>query len=171
MINPYVIIAVIGIWIASLTGTFFWRGNEVEQVTNAKWTQRELEQVAAANKLLKDTEEAYRIKESAWASAQADIVTKYTKEAQNEKSKNDIVIAGLRSGRQWLSFNQPAQAGSACGTDLPSSPTSLPGSNATQIIELPREIGANLYALASDADAFTDQLRTCQALIVADRAK
>ena len=171
MINPYVWIGIGAIWLASLTGMFVWRGNEVEQVTNAKWTQRELDQVTAANKLLKDTEESYRVSEKAWAANQAAIVTKYTKEQQDAKAKSDAVIAGLRNGSIGVSFTRPASPRCADSPNLSSTPASVARSDATETIQLPREIGANIYSLASDADAVADQLRTCQALIVADRAK
>ena len=171
MINPYVILGIAGIWIASLIGMFAWRGDEVEQVTNSKWEKAQNAELAAANKLLKDTEESYRAKESAWASVQADIITKYETEARNAKSKTDAVIAGLRNGSIGMSFPYPATPGSACGTDMPSPTPSVPGSHATASIQLPRETAANLYGLVSDANAVADQLRACQAIVIADRAK
>lgn len=148
----------------------YWHVSRVNRAVTAertKWedrTKAEAAQYAAEMKRL--TEEA-QAKEKAHASKLAEIGANYAKGLQNAEVIRRRDIASARDGALVLRI--PAGAcQSGPGTTGEVGPPA-PGRNGAKTIELPRQITSDLFTLANDADQVADQLRACQAIIIADR--
>lgn len=98
----------------------------------------------------------------------ADIDQQHQKAIENEKAIADRTIADLRSGairlRDKFAANEFIAAG---GIAAPGTCTGC--RDAAASIRLQSEDAGFLVRLASEADQVADQLRACQAVVVADR--
>lgn len=156
--NPYLLLGALVVWGLSLfaVGKYeYGVGVEHERVS---WQAKENAQLAAANA----TTARFRKKEQDAAAAIAALGEAHASNLEALEVRRRADVAAARSGA--LKLRIPA---SFCpdrgGVPDPAAPAT--GSNETQTVELPRDIGADLYALADDADEVATILGACQATI------
>jgi hypothetical protein len=96
----------------------------------------------------------------------ADLATKYEETRQNEKARDSIVIADLRSDvkRLRVSTNRPASGG-----HLPGAPASASGSNDQADETLAPAVAARLAERYADYNEIVGQLWLCQDTLRAER--
>lgn len=166
--NPWVLLG--GIVAALvLSATSFFYGRSVEHTAmQLEITIRENNQIREANAKIMELQSLARAKERDWTTRLANVSSKYEKEIQDGKAQRDRDIAAALSGgiRLRIPTAPCVEAGRSSAPEAPSSPGKRDGGATT---ELPREITANLLALADDADSIVRQLTACQAVVIEDR--
>ena len=115
----------------------------------------------------KEIEERYRAKEQASATALAAIANDYEGKLTDAQRKTTMALDAIRSGAVRL--RDPYAKTEACGSSAAEAVSSPGGRNGEKGSELSAEFGAFLYSEAARADAYTEQLAACQAVIAADR--
>lgn len=165
--NPYVILGLVIAWVASLAGVGYWQngaGHTAERVT---WQARENTELQAANAKIFELEEAARAAEAAHTTELDKIAQRHQREIADAEVQKEADVAAARAGRIVLRIPAPCKdPNGGEGTAA----TAAPGvGDGGATAELPREITANLYALADDADKVVRQLAECQAVVVEDR--
>lgn len=120
------------------------------------------EEVAALNAKAKKDDEAHQ-------AALAAIGAKYETTIAALKARRDRDVADALAGALRLSIPAgPAPAGGS--VQLPDAATGTAGSDGAARGELPRQVAADLFALADDADQVVEQLHACQAVVADDRS-
>lgn len=156
------------LWIASVVAVGRWQNKAGHTAEKAAWQARENKELVAANASILRLEEAARAQELKKAEELDVIAKNHQKEIANEKRQKDTDVAAARSGALVLRIPSPCQGAGGDQASPASAGAGLSDGGATA--ELPREITANLFALADDADAVVRQLGQCQAVIRSDRS-
>lgn len=165
--NPYVIIGLLVAWLLSATGVGWWQNAAGHTAERSTWQGRENKELVDANASIKRLEEEARDTERKHVLALANIDRRYQKELQDAEDQKARDVAAARAGRIVLRIPSPCKGPDGGAT---SGVASTPGSGDGQkTAELPREVAANLFALADDANAVVRQLTECQAVILDDR--
>lgn len=162
--NPWIIVGFVVALIVAAGGGYFF-GNSVGTTAEREaWEKRENTELQAANAKIHGLEEAARASEQAHAAAVATIGTQHAKEIEDARKQKEHDVADARSGALGLRIPSPCK-GSSGGISNPvaAAPSVRDGAETT---ELPREIAANLFGLADDADEVVRQLSSCQAVIL-----
>jgi len=166
--RPWLILAVAGFWLMSLTIVGFWQNNAGRQDERAVWQVRENEELRLANAKIIELNDTARNTERQHAEQVAGLSARYEKEKADVGKTKDAVIAELRAGHRSLRDPGAASfktAGSGTGkTDAAAS--QCDGGARSQLSQPTAEF---LVTLASEADAIVKQLTACQAVILADR--
>lgn len=170
MPNPWILLAVVLVWVASLTGVGYWQNDAGHVAERVVWQDRQVKEANDAATAIKAAEDAARAKENAWEVAVAQIAQNHEKELQDEKNQHDNDMAAAYSGSLGLRFSRStpvladsgAASGVAAGAGI---------GNGAETVELPRQVAASLFALVDDADGVADQLRACQQVVRADRSQ
>lgn len=110
----------------------------------------------------------YRKSEQDHKAALAAVGATYEKNLAAAKTRRDRDMADARSGSLRLSI--PASCAGADGSATSAAGAAPGGGNGPARTELPREVTANLLALANDADDLARQLAACQQVIQSDRS-
>lgn len=166
--NPYLIIALIAAWLASLVGVGYWQNDAGHVDERSAWQARENDELQQANTTITRLNTEAREKEAIHAQQLADVSTNYQKEIQHAKDQRNRDVAAARSGALVLRYDVAGQATDTSGAGAPGASTGRCDGQAGA--ELPREISANLLDLVNDADDVTRQLDACQQIVRADRA-
>jgi hypothetical protein len=167
-VNPYLILAAVLVWLASSAGVGYWQNQAGHAAERGKWQARENEQLTTANAKIMELQEAARAEERAKAQAVAAISEKYEKEKIDAAAQKARDIAAARAGALSLRIPAPSCPG-AGGGETGAAPAAAGERDGRAPGELPREVTANLLALADDADEVVQQLSACQAVVRADR--
>ena len=117
--NPYVILGVLLIWLASLAGVGFWQHKEGEQTIQVQWNKAN---EAQEKKIISLQEEAKKQEETT-ALAINSVATNYEEEKQNEKTHTDALISKLRSNA--LRLRDPGNRSSCSSVPSTSSGTTV----------------------------------------------
>lgn len=165
--NPWIIVGFLVALAGACAGGYFFGHSTGTTAERETWEKRENTELQAANAKVHGLEEAARASERAHAVQIASIGTQHAKEMEDARKQKDRDMANARSGALSLRISAPCKASSG-GIRAPAAPASGVGDGA-ETIELPREITANLFALADDADEVVRQLTACQAVILDDR--
>lgn len=134
---------------------------------DAKWGEREAKARVAYERKYAELNDKYRKEEKDHADAIAKLGAKLARDAAVAEERRKRDLADALAGR--LGLRIPASACGAANAAAPEAGARAGGSDGPATIELPRQITADLFTLANDADSVADQLRTCQAVIEADR--
>lgn len=168
MLNPWVILAVVLAWGASLAGVGYWQRHDGAQAEKSSCQADKLAANAASAKALAEANAATRAEEQRSATELALVEDEAVKGQEDAEAKRRHDVAAARSGA--ISLRVPATCpGSGAGSAPQTSP-GPGGSDGAATAELPREVTADLLALADDADAIVGQLAACQAVVKSDRA-
>lgn len=165
--NPWIIVGFLVALAGTGTGGYFFGHSHGVTGEREVWEKRESTELQAANQKIYALEEAARVAESAHALALAAIGTKHAKEIEDARKQKERDVADARSGRIVLRYPSPCKASSG-GISAPAAAAPSVRDGA-ETAELPREITADLFALANDADEVVRQLSACQAVIFDDR--
>jgi len=167
-VNPWLILGVGFVWLASLVGVGRWQNTVGHTAEKAYWLSKETKELKQANaKIIELTNEA-RAREQAYAGVLAAVTTDYERKLTDGKKQRDADVAAAHNGTFKLRFDR---ASPTCPS--PSGPAQTPsapgGRDGTETVELPGPIAADLLALVNDADQVADQLAACQAIVNIDR--
>ena len=167
LMNPWVLIGVAVAWALSIVGAADYWGGVQRDLERGEWVARDNAKLIKANaEILRLNNEA-RATEARRIDEMTILATSYSKGAQDAEERRRRDVAAARDGALVLRI--PAAACGAGGGEAGQTGPPAPGRDAPATIELPREITADLFALADDADAIADQLRTCQQIALNDR--
>lgn len=165
--NPWVMIAIGLAWAFSLAGVGFWQNDAGHTEERAAWVERENTELRTANSKITELNDKARAEEVAHANRMSGISTQYQKDLKNAQAQREKDIAAARLGSISLRFTPRSEnPGRSPGGETSASASGCDG-GATS--ELPREIVADLFALADDADQVAQQLNACQQIIKSDR--
>lgn len=168
--NPWAILGVVVLWIASLAAVGSWQNDAGHVAERDGWIKRENTELREANAKIKQLEDEARLQEHRWAQNQADIAALLEKERQDAKRKTDRLIADYRAGT--LRLRDPSAARQQAGGSQGSATAAAPGQcDGTAPGGLSGEAAEFLFNLTGEANEVTDQLTACQAVIVSDRTE
>lgn len=167
--NPYVLLGIVLLWVVSLFGVGKWQRHDGASEAKLECTTTRNVELVEANAKIKTMNDAARAAERKNATDIADLGDKHAVEKLGLEDQRRRDVAAARAGALKLRYNAPA--GKACGGGVPDAGASPAGGEpATETVELPREVGSDLYALADDANLQASELNTCWAIVRADRA-
>jgi len=168
MPNPYVILAVVLMWIASLAGVGYWQ-NEVGRTSElAKWEEQKNAEIDAANQALYDTEEKYRAAEKQHADMLATVSTTYEGRIKDEQAKTAKLIAAANAGTYRLR-DPNATPINTIGHNVPEAATGTGRCDGTGDGGLSTITTRNLLSLTGRCNYVSAKLSACQAIVKADR--
>lgn len=166
--NPWILLGLVLAWIGSVAGVGWWQNDAGSTAERVIWQEREMKALAKSNKAIQEANDAARETEREHATAMDGIAKDYERRLKDAKDQKDRDVAAAYSGAIGLRI--PRALPGAAGTGEAAHAASSPGQcDVGAQAELPREAAANLLAIANDADAVTDQLAACQAIILQDR--
>lgn len=166
--NPYVILGAVVLWGASVAGVGYWQNQAGHTAERVSWQTRETKELQDANAKILELEAARRAEEQRHADAVADISQTYEKEKADAASQKARDVAAARAGA--LRLLVPARCPDANRNKTGAVAAGAGERDGGARSELPREIAANLFALADDADEIVKQLSACQGIVRADRS-
>ncbi len=167
--NPWIIVGFLVALIAVGAGGYLKGEHDGTTAEKAVWQKRDNDELRTANARILELEEQARSEERRHAEELAAISAGFEKEKANAAIQKDRDVAAARAGALSLRIHSPCKDPGGSEGSAASAPASERDGAAT--IELPREVTANLFALADDADEVVKQLTACQAVIKADRAQ
>lgn len=167
--NPWAILIVVALWLASLAGVGYWQNEAGQTQVRAEWLKNDNAELTEANVKIVTLTEKARADEHRYAQNQADISKILEQERQDAKRKTDQLIADYRAGTLRLrdpgAVRQPTN-GSQSGTAT-AAPCRCDGATPS---ELSGAAGEFLLDLTREADEVAHQLEACQAVITSDRS-
>lgn len=164
--NPWAILIVVALWIASLTGVGLWQNEAGNEQCRANWLKKDNAELTEANaKIISMTEKALT-DERRLAQNQADISKILEQERQNAKRKTDQLIADYHAGTLRLRDPGAQQAGSSTGCQTSAT---AGGSDAGTQGRLSGAAAEFLLNLTGEADEVVNQLAACQKNLLSDR--
>lgn len=166
--NPYIILAVVVMWIGSLFGVGRWQNEAGHTAERVSWQAKDNQELAQANAKIILLETAARAQEHQHAAQLAQVATTYEKEKADVAAQKDSVIAQLRAGTVRL--HDPYSPGfKAPGSPASPAAASTGRCDGGEGSELSQRTSEFLVGLASRADEVVKQLQACQAVVKSDR--
>ena len=176
MPNPWVVLVVILLWIASIVGVGVWQRHDGANACNASWQAREAKEQADAVSQIKTLEEAARASEQKHAADIAAISTNYERELQDAHRQHLVDITNLRAGTLRLrdpnvtSLHACPDSTGQTGAGTSGRDDSAPGGfQSAPAGILPSATSIWLVNFADECDRNTRQLTACQQVIQNDR--
>lgn len=167
--NPWLILALLLAWLASLAGVGVWQRHDGEAAERAAWIQRYNAQLTAANAQIKSLEEGARQAEQAHAQALSVLSTDYERKLSDANKQRALDHAAATAGT--LRLRDPAAPGlRACGGIAPQIAAGAGGGDGRAPGELSPAAVGFLLDFANDADDIARQLAACQQVVSEDRA-
>lgn len=167
--NPYLIIALLLAWGASLFGVGSWQNKAGHVAERTTWQTRENTELRTANGKIKVLEEGARKAEQDHADALAVISTDYERKLTHANEQRAADVAAVRVGTIRLRDPNPPGL-RACGSIAPETGAGTSGRDGRAPGELSEQAAEFLYGFANDADDIVRQLGACQRVVAADRA-
>lgn len=166
--NPYILLAIVAAWIASLAGVGIWQNHAGATAERVAWQAKEGKELIAANALIVVLETQARAAERAHATAISTISTTYQGKLTHAETQRKADVAAARSGAIRL-FDPGASAQSACASGGGEAVTRAGGRDGGEGAGLSPDAAEFLLSEANRADAIVEQLTSCQAVVRADR--
>lgn len=163
MLNPYAILAVAALWLASVAGVGWWQHNA------GRDAQKAMDQ-AQFDKINADLSQQKTIAADTYKTAQATIIQvmaerdKFKTQLEADHAKNLMAITDLRNKYAGVGLHFVAPQSSRCGPGSPSPMPAEADTASTQpatVVQLPESIASNLRTLAFDADALAVEYKKC----------
>lgn len=161
--NPWIIVAVLVAWIASLWAVGLWQNDAGRTSERVSWQAKDNKELVAANKEIQRLNDAARAKEHEQAAQLAAIGAAHAKELEDLDAQRRRDVADAHSGARKLRV--PGGCKPTGGSPAAEGPAAPARSDDATTAELPRQITADLLELADDADRNTRQLGKCQAVV------
>ena len=168
MPNPYILLAVLLIWLASLAGVGVWQNHSGHTAERVVWQARETTELASANMKLHALEESYRQQEQQHATNLNAIAVNYQKELDDANAKTDDLVRRARAGAFRLR-DPGTSTHAAGGGQLPETATRAGGLDDTGDRGLSTDAAGFLLGLASRCDRVSRKLSACQSIVRSDR--
>ena len=169
MTNPWLIVALIVAWLASLAGVGYWQHQDGVNVTTAKYDKRDNIALTAANTKLHDVEEKYRLAEQQHAVDLNNIAANYEKEKQDANVKTADLIRAARAGALRLYLHQAAGL-PAARSGVPRVAAGAGGRDGAGGGRFSARDSEFLLNLTGRCNAVRDKLAACQSVVRSDRA-
>lgn len=166
--NPWAILIVVALWLASLAGVGYWQNEAGQSQVHADWLKKDNAELNEANVKIVTLTEKARADERRYAQNQADISKILEQERQDAKRKTDQLIADYHAGT--LRLRDPASRQQTGGSSPGAATASPSGCNGGASGELSGTAGEFLLGLSGEADEVAQQLAACQAVIKSDRS-
>lgn len=162
--NPWVILAAVLFFFASLFGVGKWQNKVGHETERAAWLEKDNAALTQANATIERLNREARASEQKTASTIATMGEQHAKaiEALEVRRRRDVVAARDGSIKLRVAGACPASPGRGGAAEAAAAPGVGDGAAS---IELPREVTADLLALANDADQVADQLTSCQSVV------
>lgn len=158
--NPWLILGVAATWAASLVGVGMWQNNVGHTAEKAAWQGQQISELKVANAEIVRLNNEARTRELQSAHDMDNLGRQYEQKLADSEARRKHDVDAARAGALRLQFRGTCGAASE-GAGSQTGASSGVGHGETTI-ELPREITADLYALADDADQVVRQLDSCQ---------
>lgn len=168
MINPYVILAAVLFWIASVAGAGWYEHHQGVIAEDAKWQARELIEQAQASQQILAAETAARKAEQDSAQAVAQAQIQFQKELHDDQVKTAAAVRAVDLGTLRLHDPDAAPLQASCNSSSQAG-TSTTGTADPSAGELSKQASRFLLDLAGEADHLADRLNECEAVIQDDR--
>lgn len=165
--NPWLIVGLGLVWLASLWGVGSWQRGEGRTTERLAWQERENKALAEANVEIKRLTDEARATEHRRVDEMTTLAVNYDKGFRDAEDRRRRDVDAARAGALVLRIPSSA-CGAGAGEARPPGAAAA-GGDGSEGIELPRPIAADLLDLANDADQVADQLRACQAIVTNDR--
>lgn len=168
--NPYIVLGIVIAWLGSLGWVAVWRGSEVRQMVEGKWTAAYAQQAQLYDAKLIETEGKYRAVENKRAEDARNNSMQAKMEAIANAKRYETIIAGITAGTLKLRDPYAASGNAARGVELPQAGTDTSGADGGAGAELSAESGGFLFAKAKLSDETVILLNQCIRQLKADRA-
>ena len=165
--NPWVILGVVLVWLASLVGVGKWQREDGALAERSAVLARDNAALVQANETIDRLNREARAKEQEHVAAMNALGADYETQLAAARAQKEIDAAAIRAGERKLRV----ATSRICpgGSSAPEVGPATASRDGPATVELPAEITGRLFDLANDADQVADQLRACQAVIVRDR--
>lgn len=168
MINPWVILGVVAIWLGSLFGVGTWQHSAGVNSERTKWQGKETIELQAANAEIDRLNVSARKLEGQAALAQNEASKKLQEGLKNAEIEKDKFIAGFKS--HTIVLREPGTPAPRTDTSAASKPTAPAcRCDGTTGGELRDETAIFLFSEAQRANRIVNQLTACQAILLSDR--
>jgi len=168
--NPYLIIALLITWGASLAGVGYWQNDAGHVAERTAWQTRENTELRLANTKVLTLEEGARKTEQDHSTALAAVSTDYERKLQDANDQRSRDVAAVRAGS--IRLRDPGSPGlRACGNPPGQTATAPGGRDGAQGSGLSEQASEFLLGLTGDADDVARQLSACQRVVIEDRAE
>jgi Rz lysis protein len=162
-LNPWVLLGVGVLWVASLVGVGAWQREDGATAERTAWQAKENQELAAANSTIARLNRENRALEAEHAEQIAAIGVAHEADRKAlEKQRRDDV-ARARAGA--LRLRVPGGCVPAYRSPAPEASPPASERDAPPASELPAEVAANLLELVDDADTVAIQLGACQSVV------
>lgn len=166
--KAYIYLLVAAVWIASLVGVGKWQNAAGKTSERVVWQDKEIKQLAASAKKIKELQDAARAKEQENAAKIAAIGAEHAKDRKALEARRARDVAAALNGAFGLRIP------GACpvrpnGSPTPEARPAASGGDGGATVELPRQVTADLFTLVNDADETANALRACQRIVIEDR--
>jgi hypothetical protein len=169
MPNPWILLGVVVLWLASVAGVGYWQNDAGHTAERVIWQGRQNTELTAATIKIKSVEEAYRLEEQKHAEQLSTITINYQKELDNAKIKTDHLVQRARAGA--LRLRDPGTSTDATGGNkLPKTATGTSGRDDTPDGGLSTDAAGFLLGLTGRCNLVSRQLSACQSIVRSDRA-
>jgi hypothetical protein len=169
VINPWVILAIVIAWLASLVAVGVWQHDAGATAERTAWQQRETDELRAANAAINQLQDQARATERRHAQQMSALGQTHQKEIQHVEARRKADAAAARAGTVVL--RDPGAARETTCPGAAAAPGAATGQrDGGQTGQLSGAAAEFLLDLANDADAVAEQLAVCQAVILSDRA-
>lgn len=163
-------LAVVGTVYLAVNKAYNWAYDNGVTAEKLMWESRESEELAVANKTILDLTDKARKDEAQHNLNLATISTNFEGIRQNEKLKNDRIIADISAGTIRLRDKYANTSGKgSCASGSGEATTRTSEHNGETGSELSTTTSEFLYGLASESDEIIEQLTACQAVVIEDR--
>lgn len=163
MLNPWVLLGVGLLWLASLVGVGAWQREDGKTAERGAWQAKENKELAAAGVEIDRLNREARANEAEHAEQIAAIGAAHEADREADEKRRRKDVADAHSGA--LRLRVPGGCESPGSGAAPETATAAGRGNDAAGSELPREVTANLFELVDDADSITRQLGSCQAVV------
>lgn len=168
MMNPWLIITIGVLWLASLVGVGTWQNEAGHVAERTTWQAKDNEKLRLANAEILRLETEARDNEADHARRLADIGTNIVKDKQREQTQHQADLDRVRAGT--LVLRDPGAPGlRACAGAAGTLGAGAGGSDGPAGGGLSGAASEFLLSEASRADAIVHQLTAAQAVIAEDR--
>jgi hypothetical protein len=155
-------LAAIGLLFA---GAFAFGWYQGSLSVEAEWSKEKAEMNARAAEEIADANDQVRAIEQQAGRNLSAITVSYETQLRKITDEKNTTLRDTRNSGLFINAKCPSDKDT-----MPSSSATASGSDAETRVRLPDALAESLISLASEADAVTEQLTACQALVNADRA-
>jgi hypothetical protein len=167
--NPWAILGLGAAWAVTLGVAGAWQNHAGHVAERVDWQRRDNAELRTANVRIQELEGQRRAEEERHALELDSIAMKHEKEISDAATQKTSDVAAARAGALSLRIPTTCESPARDAGGEAAAGAGVGDGGATA--ELPREITADLYALADDADAIVLQLNACQAVVRSDRGR